>query len=69
VLRRVALHVGINGLGHDPEASVDLSRALRGSTLDGQTRAQRDLAIQRAVTDSWKEPLEDDGTVVVMAIG
>lgn len=26
------------------------------------------MAIQRAVTDCWKEPLEDDGTVVVMAV-
>jgi serine phosphatase RsbU (regulator of sigma subunit) len=26
------------------------------------------MAIQHAVTDCWKEPLEDDGTVVVMAV-
>jgi serine phosphatase RsbU (regulator of sigma subunit) len=33
------------------------------------TAARTAMAIQQAVTDSWKEPLEDDGTVVVMAIG
>lgn len=26
------------------------------------------MAIQEGVTDCWREPLEDDGTVVVMAI-
>jgi serine phosphatase RsbU (regulator of sigma subunit) len=26
------------------------------------------MAIQHAVTDCWKEPLEDDGTIVVMAV-
>jgi serine phosphatase RsbU (regulator of sigma subunit) len=32
------------------------------------TAAATAMAIQQAVTDSWREPLEDDGTVVVMAI-
>jgi serine phosphatase RsbU (regulator of sigma subunit) len=35
---------------------------------DSQTAAATALAIQRAVTECWREPLEDDGTVVVMAI-
>lgn len=26
------------------------------------------MAIQQAVTDCWREPLQDDGTVVVMAV-
>ncbi|MFL5859244.1 MAG: SpoIIE family protein phosphatase [Solirubrobacteraceae bacterium] len=32
------------------------------------TAAATAIAIQQAVTDCWKEPLEDDATVVVMAI-
>ena len=32
------------------------------------TAACTAMAIQQAVTDSWREPLEDDGTVVVMAV-
>jgi hypothetical protein len=26
------------------------------------------MAIQQAVTECWKEPLEDDATVVVMSV-
>jgi hypothetical protein len=26
------------------------------------------MAIQQAVTDCWREPLEDDATVVVLAV-
>ncbi len=32
------------------------------------TAASTAMAIQQAVTDCWREPLEDDGTIVVMAI-
>jgi serine phosphatase RsbU (regulator of sigma subunit) len=32
------------------------------------TAACTAMAIQQAVTDCWREPLEDDGTVVVMAV-
>jgi serine phosphatase RsbU (regulator of sigma subunit) len=32
------------------------------------TAACTAMAIQQAVTDSWREPLEDDATVVVMAV-
>jgi serine phosphatase RsbU (regulator of sigma subunit) len=35
---------------------------------DNPTAASTAMAIQQAVTDSWREPLEDDATVVVMAI-
>jgi hypothetical protein len=35
---------------------------------ENQTAALTAMAIQEAVTDCWREPLEDDGTVVVMAI-
>jgi serine phosphatase RsbU (regulator of sigma subunit) len=47
---------GVEGLG----------RALAGA--ESTTAAGTAMAIQRAVTDSWREPLEDDGTVVVMAV-
>jgi serine phosphatase RsbU (regulator of sigma subunit) len=32
------------------------------------TAAATALGIQEAVTNSWQEPLEDDGTVVVLAV-
>jgi serine phosphatase RsbU (regulator of sigma subunit) len=35
---------------------------------ENSTAASIAMAIQQAVTDSWREPLEDDGTVVVMAV-
>jgi serine phosphatase RsbU (regulator of sigma subunit) len=35
---------------------------------ENPTAACTAMAIQHAVTDSWQEPLEDDATVVVMAI-
>ncbi len=33
-----------------------------------ETAAASAMAIQQAVTDCWREPLEDDGTIVVMAV-
>jgi len=38
------------------------------ATAQSPTAASTAIAIQEAVTDSWREPLEDDGTIVVMAI-
>jgi serine phosphatase RsbU (regulator of sigma subunit) len=38
------------------------------ATAGTATAAATTMAIQRAVTDCWKEPLEDDATVVVLAI-
>lgn len=35
---------------------------------ENPTAASTAMAIQQAVTDSWREPLEDDGTIVVMAV-
>jgi AcrR family transcriptional regulator len=35
---------------------------------DSDTAPSTALAIQQAVTDCWREPLEDDGTIVVMAV-
>jgi len=35
---------------------------------ENPTAAATAMAIQQAVTDCWKEPLEDDGTIVVMAV-
>lgn len=43
-----------------------LKRALERA--ENATAASTAMAIQQAVTDCWREPLEDDGTVVVMAI-
>jgi AcrR family transcriptional regulator len=43
-----------------------LKRAL--GRADNPTAASTAMAIQQAVTDSWREPLEDDATVVVMAV-
>lgn len=35
---------------------------------DNTTAAATAMAVQQAVTDCWREPLEDDATIVVMAI-
>jgi hypothetical protein len=35
---------------------------------DNPTAASTAMVIQQAVTDCWREPLDDDATVVVMAI-
>ena len=35
---------------------------------ESSTAASTAMAIQRAVTDCWREPLEDDATFVVMAV-
>jgi serine phosphatase RsbU (regulator of sigma subunit) len=35
---------------------------------DSPTAASTTMAVQQAVTDCWREPLEDDATVVVMAV-
>ena len=35
---------------------------------DNPTAASTAMAIQQAVTDSWREPLQDDGTIVVLAV-
>lgn len=37
--------------------------------LEQPTAAATAMAILQGVTDSWKEPLEDDGTVVVLCVG
>jgi serine phosphatase RsbU (regulator of sigma subunit) len=43
-----------------------LRRALEQA--ESPTAAATAMAIQRAVTDCWKEPLEDDATIVVLAV-
>ena len=43
-----------------------LERALERA--ESPTAAATAMAIQQAVTDCWREPLEDDATVVVMAV-
>jgi serine phosphatase RsbU (regulator of sigma subunit) len=35
---------------------------------DNPTAASTAMTIQQAVTDNWREPLQDDGTIVVLAI-
>ncbi len=47
---------GLDGIKHALEAA--------GS----ETAASTAMAIQQAVTDCWREPLEDDGTIVVMCV-
>jgi serine phosphatase RsbU (regulator of sigma subunit) len=43
-----------------------LKRALERA--ENPTAASTAMAIQQTLTDSWREPLEDDATVVVMAV-
>ena len=43
-----------------------IRRAL--SEVESPTAAATAMAILQAVSDSWKEPLEDDGTVVVLSV-
>lgn len=43
-----------------------IKRALERA--ENPTAAATAMAIQQMVTDSWREPLEDDATVVVMAV-
>jgi serine phosphatase RsbU (regulator of sigma subunit) len=43
-----------------------LKRAI--SQADNPTAASTAMAVTQAVTDCWREPLEDDATVVVIAI-
>ncbi len=38
------------------------------SRAETATAPMTAMAIQQAVTDSWRDPLQDDGTIVVMAI-
>ena len=38
------------------------------AAANNQTAATTAMAIQQAVTDCWREPLQDDGTIVVLAI-
>ena len=43
-----------------------LERAV--AQVENPTAPATAMAIQRAVTDCWREPLEDDGTIAVMAV-
>ncbi len=43
-----------------------LRRAL--DRAESTTAAATAMAIQSAVTDCWREPLEDDATIVVLAV-
>lgn len=55
-------------MAHGGTFGIDgLRRALERAW--SATAAATAVAIQQAVTDSWREPLEDDATVVVMAVG
>jgi serine phosphatase RsbU (regulator of sigma subunit) len=49
-------HFGVDGIRH----------AVRD--VENPTAAATALAILQAVTDCWREPLEDDGTVAVLAV-
>ena len=43
-----------------------LKRSLKRA--DSPTAASTAMAIQQAITDAWRDPLEDDATIVVMAV-
>ena len=43
-------------------------RSARSPRRESPTAAATAMAIQQAVTDCWREPLEDDATVVVLAV-
>jgi serine phosphatase RsbU (regulator of sigma subunit) len=43
-----------------------IRQALQGT--GSETAASTAMAIQQAVTECWREPLEDDGTIVVMCV-
>jgi hypothetical protein len=38
------------------------------ANAESPTAAATAMAIQRALTDCWREPLEDDATVVALAV-
>ncbi|MCA1700076.1 MAG: hypothetical protein LC790_14695 [Actinobacteria bacterium] len=38
------------------------------AAIENPTAAATAMAVLQAVTDSWREPLEDDGTVAVLAV-
>ena len=50
----------------EPFGVDGLKRALENTA--NPTAACTAMAIQQAITDSWREPLDDDATVVIMAI-
>ncbi len=50
--------------GHFGKSGIEQTLA----EIENPTAAATAIALQRAVTNSWKEPLEDDGTIAVMAI-
>jgi hypothetical protein len=47
---------------------VDGIRRAVEEVADNPTAAATAMAILQAVTDCWREPLEDDGTVVVLCV-
>jgi hypothetical protein len=52
---------------HGGRFGVDgIQRAV--ATVENPTAASTAMAILRAVVKSWQEPLEDDGTVVVLCV-
>jgi len=68
--RLVLITDGITGRRVTSGGSFGVS-GLRGAVENAAhpTAAGTTVAIQRAVIQSWSEPLEDDATVVVMAVG
>jgi hypothetical protein len=45
-----------------------VTKWIRCTSTCAITAAATAMAIQQAVTSSWTEPLEDDATVVVLAV-
>ena len=54
----------VEGGGHFGVEGV--SQALKAA--ESRSAASTALAIQQAIADSWDEPLDDDATVLVMAV-
>jgi hypothetical protein len=51
----------------DPHVGIDgIRRAI--ADIENPTAAATAMSILQAVTDCWREPLEDDGTVVVLRV-
>ena len=67
--RLILLTVGITERHTEDGArfgAEGLGAAVKG--VASPTAVATAMAIQRAVADSWAEPLEDDATVVVLAV-
>jgi serine phosphatase RsbU (regulator of sigma subunit) len=67
--RLILLTDGITGRRMESGATFGIDGVRQAlEEADNPTAASTAMTIQQAVTDCWREPLQDDGTVVVMAV-